>query len=71
MSSCTYLIKQLSPPESRGRHFIKILYFTLQVWYILYYINAELNQKCFFFAEKSKYVNTYPSIQKGNSKITI
>lgn len=70
MSSCTYLIKQLLPPESRGRHFIKILYFTLPVWNILYYINAELNQKC-FLAEKNKYVYTYPSIQKGNSTMTI
>lgn len=34
--------------ESRGRHFIKGLYFTLQIWYILHNINVELNQKYFF-----------------------
>lgn len=56
MSSCTInralFNKAIITAENRVRHNIEALYFTFQVWYILYNINAGLNQKS-FFAEKS------------------
>lgn len=71
MSSCTVnralFNKAIITAENRVRHNTEALYFTLQVWYTLYNINAELNQKSFFAGR----VYTYTSIQKGSNKINI
>lgn len=71
MSSCTInralFNTAVITAASRVRRFTKALYFALPVWYILYTINTELNQKCFLLRR----VYTYPSIQKGNSKMNI
>lgn len=52
--------KAIVTPESRGRHFIKILYFSLQLWYILYYVNTEFNQKFFLLRRVNMYIHIHP-----------
>lgn len=56
MSSCTInralFNEAIIIAENRVGHNMEALYFTLQVWYILYSINAGLDPKP-FFAEKS------------------
>ena len=56
MSSCTInralFNEAIIITENRVGHNMEALYFTLQVWYILYSINAGLDPKP-LFAEKS------------------
>lgn len=65
MSSCTInralLDKAIITAESRVKHSIKALYFTLQLLYILYTINTEtnLNEKCFPLRKAIMFTHNY------------
>lgn len=47
--------KAIITADSRRRHFIKALYFTLQVWHILHKINADWDQNGFLLRRVNMY----------------